>query len=101
MSDGLGELFSCPLCFSTWVGMIFSIVDVFLIESVALTPFSMILSGVDCFSIAILTVLMDGFFTAGFVWLLHQLEEAMERHGVFYNDELVEEKDDEQQTDGD
>ena len=96
VSDGLGELFGCPLCFSTWVGMLTSLMDILLLKKVALTPFSVILASLTGFWGAALTVLLDGFFTAGLVWFLHQIEEALERHGNYYTEEVVEEVEDEQ-----
>ena len=91
ISDGLGQLFSCPLCFSTWVGMMTSLFDILFLKGIALTPFGIILASLGGFWGAALIVLLDAFFTAGFVWLLHQLEEALERHGTYYTDEFVEE----------
>lgn len=89
ISDGLGQLFSCPLCFSTWVGMITSFIDV-MIKGIAFTPFGMAFVTLGGFWGALLTILFDAFCTAGVVWLLHQFEEALERHGN-YVEELVEE----------
>ena len=30
-------------------------------------------------------MILDGFFASGIVWLIHQLEEMMERVGVYYD----------------
>lgn len=91
ISDGLGQLFSCPLCFSTWVGMLTSLLNILFIKSIKLTPFNIVLASLGGFWGSALIVLLDAFFTAGFVWLLHQFEEALERHGTYYTDEFVEE----------
>ncbi len=91
ISDGLGELFSCPLCFSTWVGILTSLIDILFLKTVALTPFNIIMGSITGFWGASLVVLLDAFSTAGFVWLLHQFEEALERHGTYYTDEFIEE----------
>lgn len=90
ISDGLGELFGCPMCFSTWVGLMTSLVDVIFLKEVAFTPFGLILSALTGFWGSCLIILCDGFCTAGFVWLLHQFEEAMERHGTYYTEDFVE-----------
>ena len=84
ISDGFGELFTCPMCFSTWIGLIFSLINIYLVPMVAFTPFNMIF-GVG--NHVILTLIMDMGLTSGCVWLLHQLEEMMERTGVYYEEE--------------
>lgn len=81
ISDGLGKLFHCPMCFSTWVGAGTSLLDLLLIKNFAFTPFNLIFSCMGGFWIGLLTVLMDAFLTSGIVWILHQFEEALERHG--------------------
>lgn len=98
ISDGLGELFSCPLCFSTWVGMLTSLLNLLCLSTHPFTPFSIILGSTGGIWIGILIILLDGFFTAGIVWLLHQLEEAMERHNLYYTEEVEEEKDESENT---
>ena len=72
ISEGFGKLFTCMMCFSTWVGLVFSIVDL-LIPAAVFTPFNL---------------LLDAGFTSGVVWLIHNFEEACERHGTIgYIDE--------------
>lgn len=92
ISDGLGELFSCPLCFSTWVGILTSLFDTLFLKGITLTPFNIILAPLGGFWGVCLIVLLDAFFTAGFVWLLHQFEEALERHGAYYTEDIIEEE---------
>lgn len=92
ISSGLGELFNCPLCFSTWVGILTSLLDILFLKEIALTPFSIILAPLMGFWGCALIVLLDAFFTAGFVWLLHQFEEALERHNAYYTEDIVEEE---------
>ena len=90
ISDGMGQLFGCPLCFSTWVGLITSIVDVTCFKSVAFTPFSVIMAGIGGFWIGLLTVVLDMFFTAGIVWFLTRIEEWLEKPKVEYEVEEYE-----------
>lgn len=92
ISDGLGKLFTCPMCFSTWVGAGTSLIDLLFIKSVAFTPFNMIFCGLSGFWIGLLIVLLDSFLTSGLVWILHQFEEALERHGLQYGIDYVEEE---------
>ena len=71
-----GKLFSCPLCFSTWVGFILSFT--FSMFGYA-TPMSSY--GVDYFP---LMVFLDGCLTSGGVWLIHTVQEFFER--AFYHE---------------
>lgn len=88
ISEGFGKLFNCMMCFSTWVGLVLSIVDL-LIPKVAFTPFNLLLAGSGLWW---LIPILDALFTSGAVWLVHNFEEACERHGtVAYIDEQEEE----------
>lgn len=79
ISDGFGELFTCPMCLSTWVGLMFSAINIWLAPNIAFTPFNMVF-GVGNY--VLLVLIMDMGFTSGVVWLIHQFEEMMERIGV-------------------
>jgi hypothetical protein len=79
VSDGMAQLFGCPMCFSTWVGLGASLLDVVLVRNAAFTPFSVIFACTGGFWIGLLTVLLDMFFTSGIVWLLTRIEEFMEK----------------------
>ena len=81
ISDGFGELFTCPMCLSTWVGLVFSLINILFVPSIAFTPFNMVFGVGNC---VLLTLIMDMGLTSGVVWLLHQLEEMMERVGTYY-----------------
>lgn len=84
ISEGFGKLFNCMMCFSTWVGLLASIVDL-LIPAAVFTPFNLILAGSGLWW---LIPILDAGLTSGSVWLLHNLEEAFERHGaIAYIDE--------------
>jgi hypothetical protein len=89
ISEGFGKLFTCMMCFSTWIGLLFSGIDL-LFPNICFTPFNLIISNTSFWW---LILLLDAAFTSGAVWLIHNLEEACERHGVVYFDE--EEKADE------
>lgn len=71
-----GKLFSCPLCFSTWVGFILS----FVFSSFGYkTPMSVY--GIDCVP---LMIFLDGCLTSGGVWIINNIQEFFER--AFYVD---------------
>lgn len=85
INEQFGELFTCMMCFSTWVGLVLSLVNNLLIPFVAFTPFNLILGTVAPFWFI---MILDMGFTSAVVWLLHQLEEMMERTGnIIYEDE--------------
>lgn len=67
-----GKLFSCMLCFPTWVGFFLS-----------LTFFSPTLNyGINDFWFIpkeITSIFFDGVLASGTTWLLHTLQEMMER----------------------
>ena len=88
IGEQFGELFTCMMCFSTWVGLALSLVNSLLLPAVAFTPFNIILGSVAPFWFI---MILDMGFTSAVVWLLHQLEEMMERTGnIVYEDETVE-----------
>lgn len=78
ISEGFGKLFTCMMCFSTWVGLVVSIVDL-LIPAAVFTPFNIVLAGTGLWW---LIPILDAGFTSGVVWLIHNFEEACERHGT-------------------
>lgn len=81
LSNGFGELFTCPMCLSTWCGLLFSAIDLWVVKSIEFTPFNIVFADADLWW---LILLMDMGVTSGIVWLIHQLEEMMERVGVYY-----------------
>lgn len=72
----IGELFGCMICFPTWVGFILSVGNSLLVPTLSLTPFMLLLNGNAPWWII---MVLDGFFASGIVWLIHTLQEALER----------------------
>ena len=88
IGENFGKLFTCMMCFSTWIGLFFSGIDL-LFKSFAFTPFNILLGAVAPWW---LILILDAGFTSGIVWLLHNFEEACERHGtVEYEDDELDE----------
>lgn len=83
ISPKFGELFTCIFCISTWIGGFFSALNYWLIP-IKFTPFNIIFEGTNYWW---LIIIMDAMFGCGTNWLLHQLEEMMERIGIINNDE--------------
>ena len=74
--SNLGELFSCMICFPTWVGFILSAANSLLLPTLKLTPSMLLLSGSAPWWVI---MILDGFFASGIVWLIHTLQEFFER----------------------
>ena len=67
------------LCLSTWIGLALSLLNIILLPTLPFTPFNIILGSSELYW---LIVVLDMGFTSACVWLLHQLEEMMERIGI-------------------
>ena len=87
INEQFGELFTCMMCFSTWVGLILSLINKLMIPSVPFTAFNMILGSVAPWWFI---MILDMGFASAVVWLLHQLEEMMERSGNIVYEDVVE-----------
>jgi hypothetical protein len=72
----LGELFQCMICFPTWVGFILSAANSLFLPYIGLTPGMIMLGTLAPWWII---MIIDGFFASGIVWLIHTLQEALER----------------------
>lgn len=81
-SEGFGELFSCMICFPTWVGIVSSVVDI-LCRGFEFTPFNILLGASAPWWVV---VGMDACFTSGVVWFMDQVVSAFERY-IAANDE--------------
>ena len=84
ISAGFGELFTCMICFSTWIGVVFSLLNSFVVTSVAFTPFSVVFGAGH--NDVVIKTFMDMCATSGAVWLLHNFEEACERHWANFSE---------------
>ena len=70
-----GELMNCMICFPSWVGIILSLLNYFLIP-VPFTPFNILFAGANVNWLLI--ALFDSAITSGVVWLINTLQEALE-----------------------
>lgn len=68
-----GKLFSCMICLPTYVGFIISI-GAHVTELHQFSPFASL--GLD---ISLLAIFLDGCLASGSVWLLHTLQEHLEK----------------------
>jgi hypothetical protein len=67
-SNFFGELISCMLCTSTWVGFFLSIITNGLTNNFLETHYK------------IVTIFFDGMFTAGIVWAINSIIEFFEEN---------------------
>ena len=84
-----GTLFSCMICFPTWVG--------FFGSGLIWSPtehYEIITNGLNFFNLftipkGVISVFLDGCLTSGAVWFIHSIQEALERHFRIYNNPLA------------
>lgn len=79
----LGEIFSCMMCFPTWVGVILSSIDYFLLPNFVITPFNLLLTGITGFWGIAFLILMDGILASGTTWFIHNVEEWFESNSKY------------------
>lgn len=73
--SNLGELFHCMICFPTWVGIVLSIFDIWLLPNISFTPFNILFNN-D--SLWYYIIPLDMFITSGTVWLINTFQETFE-----------------------
>lgn len=79
----LGEIFSCMMCFPTWVGIGLSAIDYFLLPNFIFTPFNLIFTGITGFWGIAFMLLMDGILASGTTWFIHNIEEWFESNSKY------------------
>lgn len=73
--SNFGELFHCMICFPTWVGIVLSAFDIFLLPNHLFTPFNLLIHN-D--SLWYYIIPLDMFITSGTVWLINTFQETFE-----------------------
>lgn len=84
ISDNLGLLFRCQLCFPTNAGIASSLLNWFLLPSLKVTPFNMILAGTNLWWVA---ALMDGFIVGGTCHIIWNIDDYIDKNTPIYEDE--------------
>lgn len=82
ISPKLGQLFTCPACCSSWIGIVFSTFN-YLCISIPFTPFNIVFHGTHLWW---LIIPLDCFFTAGTTWLLYVIDEYLEKNNIEFED---------------
>lgn len=73
----VGEMLDCMMCTSTNIGWVMSLINILLLPTYNFTPFNIIFH--DC-SLWYLIIPFDAFITSGAVWLLHTIQEYLEKN---------------------
>ena len=71
----IGAMLECMMCTSTNIGIVMSLVNLFLIKDVEFTPANCVFNDLPWYMI----LLFDMFATSGAVWLIHTLQEHFEK----------------------
>lgn len=79
ISPMFGELFSCMMCFPFWAGVLLSIVDIFILTSIVITPYGLIMASLPVTTgNTLLICLFNGILSSASTWLIHNIEEFFE-----------------------
>jgi hypothetical protein len=84
LGDNIGLLFRCPLCFSTNLGIVVSILNWFFLP-LYLTPANIIFGEYHtCWWMSIIAAFMDGFMTAGVCFTIYNINDYIDKNTPIY-----------------
>ena len=75
ISEHFSTLFNCMICLPANIGWIMSLIDWFLLPTIGITPFNILLQGTNLWWVALFC---DCCFTSGIVWIIHNVESFFE-----------------------
>ena len=75
ISEHFSTLFNCMICLPANIGWIMSLIDWFLLPTIGITPFNILLHGTNLWWVALIC---DCCFTSGIVWIIHNVESFFE-----------------------
>lgn len=75
ISEHFSTLFNCMICLPANIGWIMSLIDWFLLPTIGITPFNILLQETNLWWIALIC---DCCFTSGIVWIIHNVESFFE-----------------------
>ena len=75
ISEHFSTLFNCMICLPANIGWIMSLIDWFLLPTIGVTPFNILLHGTNLWWVALIC---DCCFTSGIVWIIHNVESFFE-----------------------
>lgn len=83
ISDNVGLLFTCPLCFGTNLGWVLSVLNWFFIP-IKLTPFNIILHDTNLWW---LTLILDACFTGAVCKIIYNLDDYIDKITPIFEEE--------------
>lgn len=83
IGDNFGMLFSCPLCFGTNIGWIFSLFNWFLLP-INISPFNFVFNGTDLWWLA---MIMDACFTGAFCKIIYNVDDFIDKSTPIFEEE--------------
>ena len=84
----VGSMLKCMMCTSANIGWISSLLNIIFLPSIKLTPYYLFIGDG---SLWFVIIFLDLAFTSGSVWLIHTLQEMLERAFIQNEEEIVEE----------
>lgn len=88
VGPNFGLLFRCMMCFPCNLGIVFSLLNWFLIP-VSITPFNMIFADYhSIWYLSILAAIMDGCLTSGICHIIYNIEDYIDKSTPIYEDEV-------------
>ena len=82
IGDNFGLLFSCPLCFSTNLGWLFSIFNWFILP-INISPFNIILNNTNLWWLALI---MDACFTGAICKFIYNIDDYIDKSTPIFED---------------
>lgn len=70
------EGLSCFICFPTWLGIVFSVLNYFFVPTVTLTPCMIVLNNLAPWWVI---MALDGFVASAIGWLMNTIQESLEK----------------------
>lgn len=80
MPSNLGEGANCMICTPCQVGIVLSLLNLFLFPSITFTPCNMIMHN-EYSNLWFIIAIMDGAIGSGSTWLIHTIQEWFEHNG--------------------
>lgn len=87
VGPNFGLLFRCPLCLPSNLGWVLAILNWFILPSVAITPFNMILQGVhDQWWLVFVAMIGDCCFTGGVCKIIYNIDDFIDKSTPIFDE---------------
>lgn len=88
VGPNFGMLFRCMLCMPTNIGWVFSLFNWFILPTLPITPFNIILGGTGLWWLA---MILDACFAGGICHILWNIDDYFDKNTPIYEEETDEE----------